>query len=384
MKLSCLQANLNRGLGIVGRAVATRTTLPITNNVLLVTDQSRLKLVATNLEMAISYWTGAKVEEEGTVTVPARLLTEFVNSLPNDKIDISLTPKSKTLNLKCARFEARISGIDAKDFPPIPKVDDGITTRIEVAAFRQAISQVAFAAATEESRPVLTGVDAQFDKDVLTLAAADGFRLAVYKLPLATPVNVKTEVIIPARTLAELNRLISDDDETVEVTVNSTKGQILFKLKDIELVSQLIQGSFPQYGQLIPTSHTTRVVVDVAEFLGATKTASIFARDGSGIVRLMVAPGSGKSDSAGSRQAGELAISARSEEIGDDEGKIDAVVEGTEAKIAFNGKYLTEVLSVLKESQIALETTSPSSPGVLRPIGTDSYVHVVMPMFVQW
>lgn len=377
MKLSCLQENLNRGLGIVGRAVATRTTLPITNNVLLATDQSRLKLVATNLEMAITYWTGAKVEEEGTVTVPARLLTEFVNSLPNDKIDISLTPKSKTLNLKCARFEARISGIDAKDFPPIPKVDDGITTRIEVAAFRQAISQVAFAAATEESRPVLTGVDAQFDKDVLTLAAADGFRLAVYKLPLTVPVSAKTEVIIPARTLAELNRLIGDNDETVEVTVNSTKGQILFKLKDIELVSQLIQGSFPQYGQLIPTSHTTRVVVDVAEFLRATKTASIFARDGSGIVRILVAPGTPTG-------RGELAISARSEEIGDDEGKIDAVVEGTEAKIAFNGKYLTEVLSVLKESQIALETTSPSSPGVLRPVGTESYVHVVMPMFVQW
>ena len=376
MKLSCLQENLNRGLGIVGRAVATRTTLPITNNVLLATDESRLKLVATNLEMAISYWTGAKVEEEGTVTVPARLLTEFVNSLPNDKIDISLTPKSKTLNLKCARFEARISGIDAKDFPPIPKVDDGVTTRIEVAALRQAISQVAFAAATEESRPVLTGVDAQFDKDILTLAAADGFRLAVYKVKLAAPVTAKTEVIIPARTLAELNRLIGENDETVDITVNSTKGQILFKLKDVELVSQLIQGSFPQYGQLIPSSHTTKVTVDVAEFLRATKTASIFARDGSGIVRLMVAPGTGKS--------GELAISARSEEIGDDEGKIDAVVEGAEAKIAFNGKYLTDVLGVLKESQVALETTSPSSPGVLRPVGSDNYVHVVMPMFVQW
>ena len=165
MKLSCLQENLNRGLGIVGRAVATRTTLPITNNVLLTTDQSRLKLVATNLEMAISYWTGAKVEEEGTVTVPARLLTEFVNSLPNDRIDINLPAKSKTLGLKCARFEARISGLDAKDFPPIPKVDDGITTRVEVEALRQAISQVAFAAATEESRPVLTGVDAQFEND---------------------------------------------------------------------------------------------------------------------------------------------------------------------------------------------------------------------------
>ena len=377
MKLSCLQADLNRGLSIVGRAVATRTTLPITNNVLLTTDQSRLKLVATNLEMAISYWTGAKVEEEGTVTVPARLLTEFVNSLPNDRIDINLPAKSKTLGLKCARFEARISGIDAKDFPPIPKVDDGITTRVEVEAFRQAISHVAFAAATEESRPVLTGVDAQFDKDSLTLAAADGFRLAVYKLPLAAPVATKTEVIIPARTLAELNRLIGDGDETVDITVNAAKGQILFRLKDIELVSQLIQGSFPQYSQLIPASFTSRVVVDVAEFLRATKTASIFARDGSGIVRLLVTPGEGKT-------AAKLSISARSEEIGDDVGEIDAAVEGTEAKIAFNGKYLTDVLSVLRESQVALETTSPSSPGVLRPVGVDNYVHVVMPMFVQW
>lgn len=377
MKLSCLQADLNRGLSIVGRAVATRTTLPITNNVLLTTDQSRLKLVATNLEMAISYWTKAEVEEEGTVTVPARLLTEFVNSLPNDRIDINLPAKSKTLGLKCARFEARISGIDAKDFPPIPKVDDGITTRVEVEAFRQAISQVAFAAATEESRPVLTGVDAQFDKDLLTLAAADGFRLAVYKLPLTVPVTTKTEVIIPARTLAELNRLIGDGEEAVDITVNAAKGQILFRLKDIELVSQLIQGSFPQYSQLIPASFTSRVVVDVAEFLRATKTASIFARDGSGIVRLLITPGEGK-------PAGELTISARSEEIGDDEGKIDAAVEGTEAKIAFNGKYLTDVLSVLRESQVALETTSPSSPGVLRPVGVDKYVHVVMPMFVQW
>lgn len=377
MKLSCLQENLNRGLGIVGRAVATRTTLPITNNVLLATDQSRLKLVATNLEMAISYWTGAKIEEEGTVTVPARLLTEFVNSLPNDRIDIILPSKSKTLGLKCARFEARISGIDAKDFPPIPKVDEGITTRVEVEALRQAISQVAFAAATEESRPVLTGVDAQFDKDLLTLAAADGFRLAVYKLPLTAPVSARTEVIIPARTLAELNRLIGDSEETVDITVNAGKGQILFRLKDIELVSQLIQGSFPQYSQLIPANFTSRVVVDVAEFLRATKTASIFARDGSGIVRLLVTPGEGQT-------AGKLVISARSEEIGEDVGEIDAVVEGAEAKIAFNGKYLTDVLSVLRESQVALETTSPSSPGVLRPVGVDNYVHVVMPMFVQW
>ena len=377
MRLSCLQENLNRGLNIVGRAVATRTTLPIPNNVLLATDQSRLKLVATNLEMAISCWIGAKVEEEGAITVPARLLTEFISSLPNDKVDISLLPRTKTLGLKCARFEARISGVDAKDFPPIPKVDEGITTQVEVEAFRQGISQVVFAAATEESRPLLTGIDTEFDGDLLTLAAADGFRLAVYKLSTINPVSQRTEVIIPARTLSELNRLMADQEETVEIRVNPNKSQALFRLKNVELVSQLVQGTFPKYAQLIPQSYNTRAVVDVAEFSRATRTASIFARDGSGIVRLVVAPGE-------ELTPGKVIISARSEEIGDDVGEIDAIVEGEEAKIAFNGKYLIDVLGVLRETQVALETTNPSSPGVVRPVGVDNYIHVVMPMFVQW
>ncbi len=376
MKLSCLQENLSRGLGIVGRAVATRTTLPITNNVLLATDQSRLKLVATNLEMAISYWIGAKVEEEGAITVPARLLTEFVSSLPNDKIDINLSPRTKVIGLKCARFEARISGIDAGDFPPIPRVEDGINTRVETEAFRKGISQVVFAAASEESRPVLTGVNAQFDNDLLTLAAADGFRLAVHKLPLSTPVPQKAEVIIPSRTLAELNRLMGDE-EMIDITVNPNKSQAIFRLKDTELVSQLVQGAFPQYAQLIPQSYKTRAVVDITEFLRAIKTAAIFARDGSGIVRLVITPGT-------ELTPGKVTASARSEEIGENVGEIDAVVEGEEAKVAFNGKYLIDVLSVLREPKVALETTSPSSPGVIRPVGGDNYIHVVMPMFVQW
>ena len=377
MRLSCDQERLNRGLNIVGRAVASRTTLPITNNVLIATDQSRLKLVATNLEMAISHWIGAEVEEEGAITVPARLLTEFISSLPNEKVDISLFPRTKTLGLKCARFEARISGVDAKDFPPIPKVDEGITTQVEVEALRQGISQVAFAAATEESRPVLTGVNTEFDGNLLTMAAADGFRLAVYKLPINNPVSQRTEVIIPARTLSELNRLAVDQEEAIEIRVNPNKSQALFRLKNIELVSQLVQGTFPKYSQLIPQSYNTRTVIDVAEFLRATRTASIFARDGSGIVRLVVAPG-------GELNPGKVTISARSEEIGDDVGEIDAIVEGEEAKIAFNGKYLIDVLGVLHEAQVALETTNPSSPGVIRPVGVDNYIHVVMPMFVQW
>ncbi len=376
MKLSCLQENLSHGLGLIQHAVGVRTPLPITQNVLLATDEGRLKLVATNLEMAITCWIGAKIEEEGTITVPAKLLSEFVGSLPAERIDLSVSARTRALQLKCLRQEARISGMDAKDFPPIPAIEDGITVKVEAEALRNAINQVVFAAATDESRPVLTGVDARFEDSQVTLAAADGFRLAVCKLPAAEPVKDKIEVIIPAKTLAEVNRLSADQDEPIEMLVNSTKSQALFRIKNLELVTQLVQGTFPVYTQLIPQSFSTRMVVPVAAFLSATKTAAIFARDGSGIVRLVVTPG-------GEMGAGKLTIAARSEE-NENVGELDAKVEGQEAKIAFNGKYLSDVLSVLKTQEVALEATNPSSPGVIRPVGSDDYVHVVMPMFVQW
>jgi len=377
MKLSCLQENLSRGLSIVGRAVAVRSTLPITQNILLAAEQSRLKLAATNLEIATTCWIGSKVEQEGTITIPARLLIDFVNSLPNDLIEITLPPNSHTVELKSGRFQAHINGIDAEDFPPIPQISDGMTTSIEAAALKEAITQVAFAAATEESRPVLTGINTEFDGTELNLAAADGFRLAVHKMTLASPVNEKTTVIIPARTLNELNRLLGEQEEPVEVVVNQQKTQALFRLKDAELVSQLIQGSFPNYSQVIPQSYTTRAVVDVNEFLRVTKMSSIFARDASGIVRLVITPGA-------ELTPGKITVSAQAEEIGSNVSEIDALVDGEEAKIAFNVKYLSDVLSILRQSQVALEVTTPSSPGVIRPMGVDNYVHVIMPMFVQW
>ena len=377
MKLSCLQENLNRGLGIVGRAVATRSTLPITQNILLSAEESRLKLSATNLEMATTCWIGAKVEQEGTITIPARLLIDFVNSLPNELIEITLPANSHTLELKSGRFQAHINGIAAEDFPPIPQVSDGLITNIEVDALREGIAQVVFVAATEESRPVLTGINIEFDGSELNLAAADGFRLAVHKITLGSPVSEKSTVIIPARTLNELNRLLADQEEPVEITINQQKSQVLFRLKDAELVSQLIQGSFPNYSQVIPQSYTTRAVVDINEFLRVSKMSSIFARDASGIVRLVITPGA-------ELTPGKITVSAQAEEVGSNVSEIDALVDGEEAKIAFNVKYLSDVLSVLHQSQVALEVTTSSSPGVIRPIGEDNYVHVVMPMFVQW
>jgi DNA polymerase-3 subunit beta len=377
MKLSCLQENLSKGLATVGRAVATRSTLPITQNILVASEQSRLKLAATNLEMAITCWIGAKVEQEGTITVPARLFIDFVNSLPNDLVEISLPANSRTVEIGSGRFQAHINGIDAQDFPPIPEVSDGMTTNMEAAALREAIAQVTFSAATEESRPVLTGIDTEFEGDQLSLAAADGFRLAVHKTNIGSPVEPKTAVIIPARALNELNRVLGEQEEPVEITVNQQKSQLLFRLRNAEIVSQVIQGSFPDYSQVIPQSYNTRAVVDIAEFLRVTKMSSIFARDASGIVRLVITPGA-------ELGPGKLTISAQAEEIGGNVSEIDALVDGEEAKIAFNVKYLSDVLSVLRQSQVALEVTTPSSPGVIRPIGVDNYVYVIMPMFVQW
>ncbi len=377
MQLSCLQENLSRGLSIVQRAVATRTTLPITQNVMMSTDNGRLKLAATNLEIAISTWIGAQVENEGSVTIPARLLTEFVNSLPPERIDISMVPQPLGLQLSCARFEAHINGQDADDFPPIPTVESGVIGKVSSEVLKDAITHVAFAAATEDSRPVLTGVKVELSGDDFTFAAADGFRLAVYNGKLADPVSEEVSFLIPARSLHEVNRLIGSQDEPIEFTVTPSKSQALFRLDNVEVLSQLVQGTFPNYSQLIPDKYDTRAVVDQGAFLRATRTASIFARDGSGIVRVNVLEGENGS-------SGKLAISSRAEELGDNQGEIDAAVEGQESKIAFNSKYLSEVLDVLGGGEVAVETTTPSSPGVIRPLGKEGYVHVVMPMFVQW
>jgi DNA polymerase-3 subunit beta len=376
MKVTCLQENLARGLGIVGRAVAVRSTLPITSNVLISTEHGRIKLAATNLDIALSCWIGGQIEDEGAITVPSRLITDFVNSLPADKIRMELAPRSKQVKLSCLRNDATIGGMDADDFPPIPAVE-GDALDLDAKVLREAIAQVVFSAATDDSRPVLTGVDLVVEGNKLTLAAADGFRLAVRTIDLKKKAGERQEVIVPAKALSELSRLLQDQEEPVKMTFNANKTQVLFRLKDVELVAQLIQGTFPDYSRLIPKEWGSRAVVEVKDFLQETKIASIFARDGSGIVRITFLAGD-------EGKPGEMTVSARAEEIGDNSGVLDAQVEGEPSKIAFNGKYLQDVLQVLDGGRVALETTGPSQPGVIRPIDNDDYIHVVMPMFVQW
>lgn len=379
MRISVLQENLAKGLSIVGRAVATRSTLPVLGNILLETDQSQLKLSAMNMEIGINCWVGAMIEEEGAITVPARLLSDFVNSLPKERIDMELQVRTQTLHLRCSRYEANIKGIDASEFPIIPTHRRETTipaVELPPAKLRRMIDQVAFAAATDESRPTLTGVYTRFDGDRLKLVATDGFRLAVRATVLAEPAMASVGVIVPARALTELSRIIGSvelgEDDGVQVTVTEARNQVMFHLPGVDLVSQLIEANFPDYNKIVPSSYNTRAVVDTAEFLKAVRLSYLFARDSANIVRFNVVPG----------DPGKLVLTASSAEMGDNEAVVDALVEGEPLQAAFNAKFMIDVLQVVDTPQVLFELISAARPGVFRPVGAgeEEYVHVIMPM----
>lgn len=385
MKVSCLQENLQRGLSIVSRSIASRSTLPVLSNVLLATDNGRLKLSATNLEIGINCWLGAKVEEEGAITVPARLLTDFINSLPPERIDLDLDSETQTLNLQCARFKSNIKGIDAQEFPIVTTSveTEESAIRLNPDTLRTMIEQVVFAAATDESRPILTGVLVQFNEDNLTMVAADGFRLSLRKAVLSESNAELVEVVIPARALMELARISADQDEPVEVIITPARKQILFHLTDIDLVSQLIEGKFPDYNQIIPKSHTTRSVVDTATFLKAVKVAQLFAKESANIVKLQITPGQDHIAGASDLTGGRIKFTATSVELGDNESEIDAAIIGDSLEIAFNAKYMIDVLSIIETPQVALETSVESAPGLIQAVGDDDFTHIIMPMHIN-
>ncbi len=380
MKVSCLQEQLGKGLSIVGRAVSTKTTLPVLNNILIATDNSgeggRLKLAATNLEITITVWVQCQVLEEGEVTIPARLLTDFISNLDTaNNILLTLDPQTLTMNVRSGRSEANIKGIAAEDFPSLPSVTNPANSvTIEAGVLKETVNQVGFAASTDETRPVLTGIFANFSGDKVTMAAADSFRLAVRTAPLAEETSNNFSVLLPSRAMMELARIIPDDETRVEIGVTANKSQALFKVDNIHFTSSLIEGNFPNYQAIIPKNYLTRTVVSTQELQRAVKVASYFAKDtGGNIVRISVTPGEDLTP-------GSLMLSANAAEVGDNRSEIDATVDGNAAQIAFNAKYMSDVLNVLSTGQVAVELQSPANPGVIKPVGKDDYIHVIMPM----
>jgi DNA polymerase-3 subunit beta len=373
MKVTVLQENLVRGLSTVSRAVSPRSTLPVLSNVLIASDEGRLRLSATNLELGITCWIGAKIEEEGSTTIPARTFSELVGTLPQEQVSLSLNTTTQTLNVRCGASNTDIKCIDAQEFPPLPVPDMEGAILLNVADFKDMISQVAFAASADEARPVLMGVLMTVDKDAITMASADGFRLSVRKGTLSQPAPQPISAIIPARALSELARVSSDGNEMISMVLPKGRGQVVFRMKEVELVSQLIDGTFPDFEQIIPRAFKSRTILSTPALLKACKQAEIFAREGSNVARFNI-------KTSGELEPGSVEISAQSEETGSNETVVAATIDGVGLLIAFNVKYLREVLEVIKSPNVALETSAPNAPGVVRPVGDDNFLHVIMPM----
>jgi DNA polymerase-3 subunit beta len=372
MKATVTQQHLAHGLSIVSRAVSPRSTLPVLANVLLATDEGRLRLSATNLELGITCWIPAQISEEGSITIPARTIVDLVGTFSPDTVDMTLDERTQTLNLVCNSSIHDIKGIDAQDFPPMPVTDLSEGIELNLADFKDMIQQVAFAASTDEARPVLQGVKMDVVDNEITLASTDGFRISVRKETFSTPIEQRISIIIPARAMNELARVFSDTDKSVIMVVPQGRGQVIFRLKDIELSSQLIDGNFPDYGAIIPKSAKTKTLISTPAFLKACKQAEIIAREGNNVIRLDIIPAE--------EGPGKVEISAQTEETGKSDISVEANIEGSGLLIAFNVRFLREVLDVIHSPNVSLETNANNSPGVVRPVGDDNYVHVIMPM----
>jgi DNA polymerase III subunit beta len=372
MKVSVSQQQLAQGLGIVSRAVSPRSTLPVLANVLLATDEGRLRLAATNLELGISCWIGAQIQEEGSITVPARLLADLVGTLPNDTVQLSVNLSTCTLAVHCNSSDSEIKGIDAQEFPPMPATDISEGVKIKVSDFKEMIQQVSFAASTDEARPVLQGVQITFTGNDLAMAATDGFRISVRKIAVDEPTRKPLNLIVPARALNELARIAVDGENMLSMIIPSGRGQVVFRLDSAELVSQLIDGNFPDYKVLLPRSFKSHTIISTAALLKACRQAEIIARNGNKVVRLNLQPNPDR--------PGQVEISAQSEDTGSNETVIDANIDGPGMILAFNVHFLREVLEVIKTPNLALETNDHKSPARVQPVGDESFLHVIMPM----
>lgn len=377
MRVTCLQENLHRALATAGRAVASKSTLPILGNFLLHATGDSFVITATNLEMGIRYTIPAKVEEEGKVTLQARVLNDFVASLPSGEMELLNDQGPLTVLVRQGSTQAHVRGIDPDDFPPLAEhAGEGTVLNVDPADLREAIEHVVFAAASDDSRPVLAGVQVEVNGDKMTLAAADGFRMSVRTITLDSAVDGEVSIIVPARAMQEISRVLSDATEPVRLSITPNATQLYVELPDILFFTRLIDGTFPDLKQIIPTTWNTRSVVPRDVVLDAARRAAIFARSANDVVKFEISP---PSDTL---EMGQMTITANAADTGDNRDDVDAQVEGEPTQIAFNGRYLTDVLSVMRSPSVAFELQGSNAAGVIKPEGSDDFVHVIMPMVI--
>ncbi|MFW6110152.1 MAG: DNA polymerase III subunit beta [Patescibacteria group bacterium] len=369
MKLTVLQENLAEALSTVTRVVSSTGSLPVLSNVLLEASEGRLKLAATDLETGVVSWVGAQVEEEGSITVPAKVFSRLVSNLSPGEISLEL--EKQILKLTAEDVESEFNGLSADEFPNLPELEEENAFELSGDILSAGLDQVIFAAATDEGRPVLTGVLFCGSGDELTLVGVDGFRLAEKKLDLEQEIP-DLDVIVPARTLRELALLIGKIEEPVKVSQAEEDNQLVFQVEDVCFSSRLLEGEFPDYQEIIPDEYATRFVFSREEFLNSVSLSSIFSQVAANIVRLELSP-----------DEDQTKILANTQEIGSSTVDLAGDGEGEEVKIAFNAKYLSDCLSALSCEEVSFEAAGSLKPAIIRPLDSDDYLHVVMPVRVQ-
>ncbi len=378
MKITCTQQELRTALSTVGHAVSGRPTLPVLANILLKADRGRLELAATNLEIGINCRIdGADISEGGATTVPAKTFTDLVASLRPGPVELSLDEAAQSLSVKGAGCNATIRGlIDPTEFPQLPNSEGGDVLTLNSKLLKEMIAQTAIATADDDSRPVLTGIVIDLEDECLTFAGADAFRLALRKADVPSGlIDYLAPIIVPAKTLRELARILSGDDE-VQMVVMSNRSQVLFHTARVDLVSRLIEGAIPNIKAAVPKEYITRAVVGTDDFEIAVKAITPFAREDSNIARIKIAP---RDDGDGT-----LTLESSAADVGSNITTIPAAVQGPGLDIIFNSKYLIDVLAIMDMEKVALEVTSPGRPGVIKPICppavTLDYTYIIMPM----
>lgn len=379
MKFSCTRENLHQGLAITSRIGSKHVNLPILSNVLLSADGGGLKLISTNLEIAITCHIRGKVEQNGEYTIPSKLFFDYVNLLPNERIDIDLLDDA--ISVKCEKKKTKIKGITANDFPLVPPVTEGDKYSVSVSEFHKALGRVLFAAATNESRPELSGIYLSFNGEKegegkLVLASTDSYRLAEVVMSLSGGSKEKKDVIIPQRTLSELSRIISLFKDDVEapptIEVLTTENQVVFTYGSVELMSRVIEGRYPDYRQIIPENSKTQVKIDRSELIQAIKGASLFSKTGLFDIILKFDPNEGM-----------VHVSAIDAARGENSTALAASVIGEENILTLNYRYILEGLNALQTSHVILKMIDGGSPCILLPdtdIPDDVYTYVIMPI----
>ncbi len=365
MRLICSQKDLSSALSITNKAVGTNNTLPVLNNVLVKAEGKKLYLTTTNLEIAISYWIEADIKNEGEITIPSKLLTNYVGYLKDKEVNIAVE-EGVSILVETSDSKTKIKGISANEFPSIPVVEKEGSFTLSARELAVAINQVAFAAAINTTRPILTGVYFEIKKDELKMVATDSYRLAEKTLK-ATNVSGDISCIVPSKTILELGTILGLMKEDGEVEVIVSKNQIFFGIDKIKVTSRLIEGQFPNYQQVIPKELKTKTTLNAAELSLVLKRINLFAKENNNKVLLKV-------DSGG------LTITTDTTQYGVGEIKIKSIVEGSDNEIALNSQFMLDVLSNIGTSEVALELGEKTNPAILKPSGKEGYIHIIMPL----